>query len=88
MDAGDRWVMWRLVRRGPRLDRLMLAASRAADHTVLWLILAAIMTVAGGDRGRAAAKRGLLAMALASGIVNGPVKLLVHRPRPPAGCVC
>lgn len=55
---------------------------------MLWLILAAIMTVAGGDRGRAAAKRGLLAMALASGIVNGPVKLLVHRPRPPAGCVC
>ncbi len=60
----------------------MAATSRAADHGVLWLALALAMASLGGDRGRRAAKRGLLALGLASATVNGPIKLLVRRPRP------
>ncbi|MGO9490443.1 MAG: phosphatase PAP2 family protein [Solirubrobacteraceae bacterium] len=60
----------------------MAATSRAADHGVLWLALALAMASFGGVRGRRAASRGMLALAFASATVNGPIKLLVRRPRP------
>lgn len=60
----------------------MAATSHAADHGVLWLALALVLASVGGARGRRAAKRGVLALALASATVNGPIKLVVRRPRP------
>jgi undecaprenyl-diphosphatase len=56
--------------------------SRAADYSVLWLVLAAAGAFVGGRRGRRAAADGLLALAFASATVNGPLKLLFRRVRP------
>jgi membrane-associated phospholipid phosphatase len=60
----------------------MAALSSAADHSLLWLGSAAVMALSAGDRGRQAAKRGLVADLLTSALVNGPLKLSAHRPRP------
>lgn len=59
-----------------------MALSRAADHSVLWLVLAAAGASFGGRRGRRAARQGLLAVAFSSAVVNGPLKLIVGRRRP------
>jgi diacylglycerol kinase family enzyme len=63
-------------------DELLLMLSRAADHSVLWGVLAAGAATAGSPRGRRAAGHGLLAIAAASAAVNGPMKLLFARRRP------
>lgn len=41
-----------------------------------------MLAVAGGSRGRRAALRGLLGIALTSAVVNGPLKLILRRERP------
>ena len=64
------------------VDRLLVAASRAADYSVLWLVLSAGLSVIVGPRGRRAALRGLLALVMTSAVVNGPIKWVVRRPRP------
>lgn len=69
-------------RRPGTLDELMVTVSRAADHSVLWFALAGAMALAGGRRGRTAAKHGVAAIAMASAAVNGPLKLSFHRRRP------
>jgi YegS/Rv2252/BmrU family lipid kinase len=80
--VGDKWLMRRWVRRRSRgLDRLFVAISRTADHSMLWLILASALARAGG-RGKRAAGRGILAIGIASATVNGPLKLSVRRARP------
>ena len=56
--------------------------TRAADHSALWGVLAAGAASVGGTRGRRAAGHGLLAIAVASATVNGPMKLLFRRRRP------
>jgi membrane-associated phospholipid phosphatase len=66
----------------PTLDRGLVALSRAADHSKLWLGSAAVLAVAGGAPGRRAAARGLGAIAVASGAVNLGVKVLARRRRP------
>lgn len=63
-------------------DASMASASRATDFALLWWGLALALASLGGPSGRGAAKRGLLAMGFASATVNGPLKLLVRRPRP------
>lgn len=47
-------------------------------------MLAAALAAAGGDRGRQASRSGLLALAIAAILANGPVKLAFRRRRPPA----
>jgi membrane-associated phospholipid phosphatase len=81
----DDRLMSRAARaRSPRLDRPLVALSSAADDSCLWLAVALGLAVFGGSRGRRAARGGVGAIALASAITNGPVKLLVPRRRPPS----
>jgi YegS/Rv2252/BmrU family lipid kinase len=72
--------------RGPRpsgaADAALVALTRAANHSVLWMALAAVLALAGGRRGRRAAVRGLAALALASAVSNGPLKLAFRSRRP------
>jgi membrane-associated phospholipid phosphatase len=79
----------RLMRRSfgartPALDRALVTTTRAANYSRLWLVLAGALAVFGGQRGRRAAGRGLLALALAAAAANGPARLLVRRRRPSA----
>ncbi len=66
----------------PTLDRTMSASSRVADRSVLWFAIAGVLAVAGGHRGRLAARDGILAIGLASATVNLGVKPLAPRKRP------
>jgi undecaprenyl-diphosphatase len=82
----DRRLMRRWTRRRSRpIDQAMVMASRAADYSVLWLVLAAAGAIVGGRRGRHAAMHGLLALGFTSATVNGPLKLLFGRVRPVPG---
>lgn len=69
-------------RRGPVIDRLMIASSRAADYWALWLLIAAGLWLLGGRRGRRAARSGLISLVVGSAMANGPIKLVMQRPRP------
>jgi undecaprenyl-diphosphatase len=80
---GDRLLLLKLSRSGgPRVDTALTALSWAADHSKLWVAVAAALLVVGGPSGRRAAARGLASVALASAFVNGPLKLLSRRSRP------
>ena len=68
--------------RSPALDRFLVAITRAASYSRLWLLIAGALASFGGARGRRAAGRGLIAIAIAAVVANGPVKLLVRRRRP------
>jgi membrane-associated phospholipid phosphatase len=79
----DRWLMRRSFgTRSPALDRILIATTRAANYSRLWLGVAGGLAVFGGRGGRRAAGHGLLAIAIAAAVANGPAKLLVRRPRP------
>ncbi|HWG09516.1 MAG TPA: phosphatase PAP2 family protein [Solirubrobacteraceae bacterium] len=64
------------------LDRSLVRLTRAANYSRLWLFISGVLAVSGGPRGRAAATRGVLAIAIAASAANGPAKLLVRRRRP------
>jgi undecaprenyl-diphosphatase len=66
----------------PLLDRWLGRLSRAADHSGLWLATAAALPLLDRRRGPLAARRGLVAIAAASTLVNAGVKLVGRRPRP------
>ena len=51
---------------------------------MLWWAVAAVLAGSGGRFGRRAALRGLLSAGLASGLANGPIKLVAGRRRPRA----
>jgi len=68
--------------RSPALDGLLVPITRAASYSRLWLAIAAGLATCGGRDGRAAATRGVLAIAIASAVANGPAKLLASRRRP------
>lgn len=68
--------------RSPALDSSLVAITRAANYSKLWLLIAGAMAVLGGQRGRAAAERGLIGIGIAAAVANGPAKLLVRRRRP------
>jgi diacylglycerol kinase family enzyme/membrane-associated phospholipid phosphatase len=70
-------------KRTPALDLAMPRLSSAADHSLLWLTLAAGLGEFGGRRGRRAALRGVIAIGGASAISSGVLKRLLHRRRPP-----
>jgi membrane-associated phospholipid phosphatase len=77
----------RLMRRSfeartPVLDRTLVNVTRAANYSRLWLAIAAALAVLGGRRGQRAAGRGVIAIAIAAVVANGPAKLIARRRRP------
>jgi membrane-associated phospholipid phosphatase len=70
--------------RSPGLDRALVTVTQAANYSRLWLLVAAGLGACGGPRGRRAGSRGIIAIAIAAPLANGPVKLLVRRRRPVA----
>jgi undecaprenyl-diphosphatase len=79
----DRWLMKRSFgTRSPALDRTLIAITRAANYSRLWLVVAGALAAFGGEQGRRAARRGLIAIAVAAVVANGPAKLLARRRRP------
>lgn len=69
--------------RPSRVDPAMRFLSRAANHGVLWICIAGLMSLLGG-RPRRAAARGMLALAASSTLANSILKPLFPRRRPPA----
>ncbi len=79
----DRRLMGRSVGvRSPALDHALVAITGAANYSRLWLLIAGALAACGGRPGRRAAGRGMIAIAIAAGVANGPAKLLVRRRRP------
>jgi len=75
--------MRRSVRmRSPGWDEALMVLTRAANYSRLWLLVAGALAAWGRQRGRRAAGRGVLAIAIASAVANGPAKLLARRRRP------
>jgi membrane-associated phospholipid phosphatase len=68
--------------RSPGLDRTLVNVTRAANYSRLWLTIAGALAVFAGSRGRRAATRGVIAIAIAAILANGPAKLLTRRRRP------
>src|SRR5467141_572177 len=84
LDAWDRRLFQRLTRRERRIvDTNLKRMSNSAKRSVLWLAIAALVALLGGRRGRRAALRGVISIALTSTLVNLPLKYLARRDRPP-----
>jgi membrane-associated phospholipid phosphatase len=66
----------------PRLDRVLVGVSNAANYSRLWLVTAAAVAVVGGGRGRRAACQGVLAIGLTSAVTNLVLKPIAGRRRP------
>ena len=69
----------------PLLDRAAPALTDAADHSKLWLGIAAGLAVVGGARGRRAALRGVATLGATSLVANQVCKRLFVRSRPDRG---
>jgi undecaprenyl-diphosphatase len=84
LDAWDQWLFRRLTRRERRVvDHRLKQLSNSANRSVLWFAIAALIAIFGGRRGRHAALRGVLSIAITSTLVNLPLKYLARRSRPP-----
>lgn len=68
-------------------DALIPKLSRAANHSRLWLGIAAALAVLGGKPGRRAALRGVTSIGITSFVVNVPLKFAARRRRPEIGVV-
>src|SRR5215208_5212047 len=66
----------------PLLDATMPRLSRAADHSKLWLAIAAALAVVGGQSAQRGATRGVLSLAATSLFTNQVAKRVWRRPRP------
>src|SRR4051794_38257595 len=66
----------------PWLDRGLPLLSRSANHSRLWLAIAAGLSAGAGRRGQRAAVRGLASIGVTSLVVNQTIKRIVRRPRP------
>jgi membrane-associated phospholipid phosphatase len=64
------------------LDGPVRRLSHAADRSRLWLAIAAVAAVCGGERGRRAALEGVAAIAVTSATVNLMAKPIARRRRP------
>lgn len=63
-------------------DTPLKRLSTAANRSLLWFTIAALMALFGGRRGRRAALRGVVAITITSTLVNAPLKYLARRRRP------
>jgi membrane-associated phospholipid phosphatase len=68
--------------RTPAIDTPLRELSRLANHSKLWLAIAAPIFVFGGRSGRRAALTGVAAIGVNSFVVNVPLKAIARRPRP------
>ncbi len=66
----------------PVVGWVLPVLSRWANHSRLWIGIAAALATLGGRKGRRAALRGLLSVATTSTLTNLPAKLLTGRERP------
>lgn len=66
----------------PALDREVARLSRSADHSAIWLALAAALALA-GERPRRVAVVGLVSVGFTSAVVNVAIKPVFRRERPP-----
>ncbi|MCW2562568.1 MAG: sphingosine/diacylglycerol kinaselike enzyme, partial [Mycobacterium sp.] len=66
----------------PLLDATMPRLSRAADHSKLWLAIAAALAALGGPSTQRGAARGVLTLAVTSLLTNQVAKRLWRRERP------
>ena len=66
----------------PRLDRPLRRVSNFANFSKPWLLIAGLLALFGGARGRRAAVTGVAAIGLTSFMVNQPMKLAGERRRP------
>jgi membrane-associated phospholipid phosphatase len=66
----------------PQLDVAFRRLSTVADHSRLWIGMAAAMALLGGSHGRRAAFEGMLAIGTTSAVVNLGIKPLARRRRP------
>ena len=74
LHAADLWLLRRTQDLdSPVADEVLLAASRAANKSKLWFVASAVLAAFGGRRGRRAARRGVLAIALTSTVVYAPL---------------
>jgi diacylglycerol kinase family enzyme/membrane-associated phospholipid phosphatase len=71
----------------PLLDATMPRLTRAADHSKLWLALAAALSAVGGPSARRGVTRGVLSLAMTSLFTNQVAKQVWRRPRPNWGVV-
>jgi membrane-associated phospholipid phosphatase len=86
--AIDRKIMARISAiQSPALDAAMPRLSQAANHSVLWLSIAASLALTGSKRARRAAVRGMASVAVASTVSNVIGKGLTGRARPAAAAV-
>ncbi|WP_417282097.1 bifunctional phosphatase PAP2/diacylglycerol kinase family protein [Antrihabitans spumae] len=87
LDSLDRRLLARSAHIRPTgVDRSLLIASKLANHSVLWMGVAAGLAATGGTNRRAAV-RGALAVAGASALANGVAKPVFPRRRPPPDSV-
>ena len=66
----------------PRLDRPMRLVSDSANFSQPWFVIAGVLALFGGARGRRAAVTGVAAIGVTSFVVNQPMKLAGRRRRP------
>ena len=66
----------------PLLDATMPRLSRAADHSKLWLAIAAALVAIGGPSAQRGAARGVVSLAVTSLFTNQVAKRVWRRPRP------
>lgn len=66
----------------PLLDGLMPPLTRAADHSKLWLAIAAPLIAFGGPAMKRGANRGVVSLAVTSLLTNQVAKRVWRRPRP------
>ncbi len=66
----------------PTLDTAFRGLTKLADNSKLWFGIAGVTAVVGGRRGRHAAIDGVIAIGIASFVVNQPLKRLLPRGRP------
>ena len=64
------------------LDKAMPVLTRAADHSKLWLAIAAVLTATGSPSARRGAGRGVATLAVTSLVTNQVAKRVWKRPRP------
>ncbi|MEO8696966.1 MAG: phosphatase PAP2 family protein [Acidimicrobiales bacterium] len=69
-------------RPAPHIDRVLYPLSRAANHSKLWVGIAALLALRGGRANRRAAMRGLLSVGATSAITNALIKPVAARARP------
>ena len=71
----------------PLLDTVMPRLTWAADHSKLWLLIAAGLAASGRPSAQRGAARGVLSLAVTSLVTNQVAKRLRRRPRPSYGAV-